>query len=68
MGSNFNATQNARLLVRGVNETDATLAELVADDRAATPTAVPEYATPNLADVLTKIVQLRASSLCGNAG
>ena len=42
------------------HETDTTLADLVADARAATPTAAAEYATPNLADVLTKIVQLRA--------
>ena len=42
------------------HETDTTLADLVADARAATPTAAAEYATPNLADVLTQIVQLRA--------
>ena len=32
----------------------------MADARAATPTAAAEYATPNLVDVLTQIVQLRA--------
>lgn len=42
------------------HETDTTLADLVADARAATPTAAAEYATPNLVDVLTQIVQLRA--------
>ena len=42
------------------HETDTTLADLVADARAATPTAAAEYATPNLSDVLTQIVQLRA--------
>lgn len=42
------------------HETDTTLADLVADARAATPTAAAEYATPNLADILTRIVQLRA--------
>lgn len=42
------------------HETDTTLSDLVADARAATPTAAAEYATPNLADVLTRINQLRA--------
>ncbi len=41
------------------HETDTTLSDLVADARAATPTAAAEYATPNLADVLTSINQLR---------
>lgn len=43
------------------HETDTTLADLVADQRVATPTAAAEVATPNLADVLTQINQLRAS-------
>lgn len=47
------------------HETDTTLADLVADARAATPTAAAEYATPNLADVLTTINQLRARLLSG---
>ena len=41
------------------HETDTTLADLVADARAATPTAAAEYATPNLLEVLTQISQLR---------
>ncbi|WP_297818932.1 exodeoxyribonuclease VII large subunit [uncultured Lactobacillus sp.] len=41
------------------HETDTTLSDLVADARAATPTAAAEYATPNLADILTSINQLR---------
>ena len=41
------------------HETDTTLADLVADARAATPTAAAEYATPNLVEVLTQISQLR---------
>ena len=41
------------------HETDTTLADLVADARAATPTAAAEYATPNLVEVVTQINQLR---------
>lgn len=41
------------------HETDTTLADLVADARAATPTAAAEYATPNLVEVITQINQLR---------
>lgn len=41
------------------HETDTTLSDLVADARAATPTAAAEYATPNLVDVLSTINQLR---------
>ncbi|WEV44296.1 exodeoxyribonuclease VII large subunit [Lactobacillus sp. ESL0684] len=45
------------------HETDTTLCDLVADVRAATPTAAAEYATPNLTDELTNIQQLRSSLL-----
>lgn len=45
------------------HETDVTLCDLVADQRAATPTAAAELATPNLADELTKIKQLNARLL-----
>lgn len=41
------------------HETDTTLSDMVADARAATPTAAAEYATPNLVDVLSTINQLR---------
>lgn len=37
------------------HETDTTIADLVADARAATPTAAAEYAVPNLSDVLAQI-------------
>ncbi|MBP2056921.1 exodeoxyribonuclease VII large subunit [Lactobacillus colini] len=47
------------------HETDTTLADLVADQRVATPTAAAEVATPNLADVLTQINQLRAHLYAG---
>ncbi|WEV38130.1 exodeoxyribonuclease VII large subunit [Lactobacillus sp. ESL0680] len=45
------------------HETDTTLCDLVADSRAATPTAAAEYATPNLADELANIHQLQSSLL-----
>lgn len=45
------------------HETDTTLCDLVADARAATPTAAAEYATPNLADELANIHQLQSSIL-----
>lgn len=45
------------------HETDTTLCDLVADVRAATPTAAAEYATPNLTDELANIQQLQSSLL-----
>lgn len=45
------------------HETDTTLCDLVADARAATPTAAAEYATPNLSDELINIHQLQNSLL-----
>ncbi|WEV36356.1 exodeoxyribonuclease VII large subunit [Lactobacillus sp. ESL0677] len=45
------------------HETDTTLCDLVADSRAATPTAAAEYATPNLPDELANIHQLQSSLL-----
>ncbi|MDF7668144.1 exodeoxyribonuclease VII large subunit [Lactobacillus sp. ESL0703] len=45
------------------HETDTTLCDLVADSRAATPTAAAEYATPNLANELANIHQLQSSLL-----
>lgn len=45
------------------HETDTTLCDLVADQRAATPTAAAEYATPNLADELAQIKQLQSRLL-----
>lgn len=45
------------------HETDTTLCDLVADKRAATPTAAAEYATPNLADELANIHQLQSRLL-----
>lgn len=45
------------------HETDTTLCDLVADVRAATPTAAAEYATPNLADELANIHQLQSRLL-----
>lgn len=45
------------------HETDTTLCDLVADARAATPTAAAEYATPNLTDELAGIHQLQSRLL-----
>lgn len=45
------------------HETDTTLCDLVADARAATPTAAAEYATPNLTDKLAGIHQLQSRLL-----
>ncbi|BDR60699.1 exodeoxyribonuclease VII large subunit [Lactobacillus xylocopicola] len=45
------------------HETDTTLCDLVADVRAATPTAAAEYATPNLPDELAGIHQLQSRLL-----
>ena len=47
------------------HETDTTLCDLVADARAATPTAAAEYATPNLADELAGIHQLQSRLIAG---
>lgn len=47
------------------HETDTTLADLVADQRVATPTAAAEVATPNLVDVLSQINQLSARLYAG---
>ncbi|MEJ6348586.1 exodeoxyribonuclease VII large subunit [Holzapfeliella sp. He02] len=41
------------------HETDTTLSDLVADVRAATPTAAAEIATPNLPDVLNYLTQAK---------
>ena len=45
------------------HETDTTLCDLVADVRAATPTAAAEYATPNLTDEIANIHQLEGRLL-----
>lgn len=45
------------------HETDTTLCDLVADARAATPTAAAEYATPNLTDELVRIHDLQSRLL-----
>ncbi|WP_423774761.1 exodeoxyribonuclease VII large subunit [Bombilactobacillus mellifer] len=45
------------------HETDTTIADLVADLRAATPTAAAELATPVLADLLLEIQQLNVQLL-----
>lgn len=45
------------------HETDTTLCDLVADARAATPTAAAEYATPNLSDELAGLHQLQSRLL-----
>ena len=50
------------------HETDTTLCDLVADKRAATPTAAAEYATPNLADELANIRQMQNSLLASMQG
>lgn len=50
------------------HETDTTLCDLVADARAATPTAAAEYATPNLADELSNIHQLQSRLLASMQG
>lgn len=42
------------------HETDTTLSDLVADVRAATPTAAAEIATPNLPDVINYLTQARS--------
>lgn len=50
------------------HETDTTLCDLVADARAATPTAAAEYATPNLADELAGIHQLQSRLIASMQG
>lgn len=45
------------------HETDTTLCDLAADQRAATPTAAAEYATPNLTDEVANIHQLQSRLL-----
>ena len=51
-------------IITGIgHETDFTIAEFVADSRAATPTAAAELASPARADLLSSLQQLRRSLL-----